>query len=109
MLVRAPIRIAPWSPRSTADGQTDASSPTVTSPISVAAGWMKAAGWIWGTKRSNGSIATWLIYADHARVDRRRVPGIPAADPAGPGADRGVPPRAQGGRAGRSGSGEIGR
>ncbi len=42
MLVRAPIEIAFTSPRMTAPGQTEASSPIVTRPITVAAGSIQA-------------------------------------------------------------------
>src|SRR5215470_4585817 len=36
--VRAPTVIVPWSPRSTAPGQTDASGPIVTLPMTTASG-----------------------------------------------------------------------
>ncbi len=47
--VRAPISIVPWSPRSTAHGQTDASAATRTFPMITASGWTKAAGSISGS------------------------------------------------------------
>src|SRR5271167_3889963 len=48
MLVRAPIRIGPLSPRMTAPNQMLDSSPTSTSPIKTAVGATKAVGWILG-------------------------------------------------------------
>ena len=44
--VRAPTSIRPWSPRSTAHGQTDASGPMLTRPMTTASGWTKAVSWI---------------------------------------------------------------
>ena len=44
--VRAPTSIRPWSPRSTAHGQTDASGPMLTRPMTTASGWTKALSWI---------------------------------------------------------------
>ena len=40
MLVRAPIRIEPSSPRSTAPGHTELSGPMRTEPMTTASGWM---------------------------------------------------------------------
>ncbi len=40
MLVRAPMRISPSSPRSTALGHTELSGPMVTEPMMTASGWM---------------------------------------------------------------------
>ena len=48
--VRAPIRMLPWSPRSTAVGQTVDSGPISTSPITTASGWTKAVGSILGAR-----------------------------------------------------------
>jgi hypothetical protein len=39
-LVSSPITIGALSPRTTAVGQTDARAPSVTSPQTIAAGWM---------------------------------------------------------------------
>ena len=47
--VRAPTSMLPWSPRSTAHGQTDASAPRRTFPMITASGWTKAAGSISGS------------------------------------------------------------
>ena len=39
MLVRAPMRISPSSPRSTAFGHTELSGPICTEPMTTASGW----------------------------------------------------------------------
>ena len=39
MLVRAPMRISPSSPRSTALGQIELCGPIVTDPMTTASGW----------------------------------------------------------------------
>ena len=46
--VRAPMRMPPLSPRSTAPGQIDDSAPISTSPMTTASGWTKASGWMSG-------------------------------------------------------------
>src|SRR5690349_13130355 len=48
MLLRRPMRIAPMSPRRTAPYHTDASSPSATSPSTVAVAATKAEAWMWG-------------------------------------------------------------
>ena len=48
--VRAPTVMVPWSPRSTAVGQTVDSGPMRTSPITTASGWTNAVGSIRGTR-----------------------------------------------------------
>jgi hypothetical protein len=49
MLVRAPMRISPSSPRSTAPGHTELSGPIVTEPMITASGWTYAVGSMTGT------------------------------------------------------------
>ena len=53
MEVRSPIRISPWSPRSTALGQTDDPAPSSTFPMTTASGCTKASGSIAGTWSSS--------------------------------------------------------
>ena len=48
--VRAPMRIPPLSPRSTAPGHTVDSAPITTWPMMIASGWMYASGWISGVR-----------------------------------------------------------
>ena len=48
--VCAPIVIVPWSPRSTAPGQIEASAPMVTLPMMTASGETYAAGSIVGVR-----------------------------------------------------------
>src|SRR6186713_3359607 len=49
MLESSPTTIASLSPRSTAVGHTLTRAPSVTLPMTCAAGWTKAVGWIAGT------------------------------------------------------------
>ena len=48
-LVRAPMKISPSSPRSTAPGQIELLAPIVTDPITTASGCTYASGWMDGT------------------------------------------------------------
>ncbi len=60
--VRAPTSIRPWSPRSTAHGQTDASAPMLTRPMTTASGWTKALSWISGSYSPSAYIGTLGAY-----------------------------------------------
>src|SRR6185437_3975348 len=49
-LLSSPITMRSESPRITAVGQTETRAPSVTSPNTTAAGWMKEVGWRVGTE-----------------------------------------------------------
>ena len=51
--VRAPTRISPWSPRSTAPGHTEEPAPSSTFPMITASGCTKASGSMTGTWSSS--------------------------------------------------------